>query len=302
MVGDERHFDPTMREQVQEIVVTGRRLIKHARALNRYRQNCAQYFSDLPAYYLRVTLKSLGLIDKTLPPRVPKYGCGCFERGTLVQTPHGMVPIETIKVGDLVLAVNEATGEIAPKPVTDLIRPEPKPLYKLNTLDVGGEAETFHATNDHPWKVEGKGWVETVDLKPGDRIDTGSGQDLVITSLALTDRVERTYNVTVADWHTFMVGEDQAVVHNADCFKIGSKIARQMGTRGWSKADIAAARANPALTVRTQDTRHLPGGGRMNDPATAYYSQSGGYVVINDLTGDVVLVSRRDLTGWDTPW
>ena len=40
---------------------------------------------------------------------------------------------------------------------------------------------------------------------------------MVVTSLELTDRVEETYNLTVADWHTFMVGEDQTVVHNVNC-------------------------------------------------------------------------------------
>ena len=147
-------------------------------------------------------------------------GCGCFEAGTLVATPEGLVPIETIAVGDLVLAQNEATGEIAPKPVTDLIRPEPKPLYALKLRDASGEIETFHATDDHPWKVEGKGWVETVDLKPEDRIDTASGADMVLLRAEVTDRIEHTYNLTVADWHTFLVGEDQAVVHNA-CRPVG---------------------------------------------------------------------------------
>jgi filamentous hemagglutinin len=37
---------------------------------------------------------------------------------------------------------------------------------------------------------------------------------MVVTALKLTERVEQTYNLTVADWHTFMVGEDHAVVHN----------------------------------------------------------------------------------------
>lgn len=34
-------------------------------------------------------------------------------------------------------------------------------------------------------------------------------------SLTATGRIAKTYNLSVADWHTFMVGEDQAVVHNA---------------------------------------------------------------------------------------
>ena len=133
----------------------------------------------------------------------------------MVSTPEGPRRIEDIKVGDLVLSVDEVTGEIAPHRVTDLIRPEPKPLYALRLLDASGEAETFHATDDHPWRVYGKGWVETADLEPGNRIITGSGTDMVVTSLTLTGRIEKTYNLTVANWHTFMVGEDQAVVHNA---------------------------------------------------------------------------------------
>jgi hypothetical protein len=141
--------------------------------------------------------------------------CGCLEAGTLVATPEGLQPIERIAIGQLVLAVNEVTGDVAPKRVTDLIRPDPKPLYALHVLDSGGEAERFHATDDHPWKVEGKGWTQTIDLKPGDRVDTSSGADLVVTSLELTKRTEKTYNLTVADWHTFMIGEDMAVVHNA---------------------------------------------------------------------------------------
>ena len=141
--------------------------------------------------------------------------CGCLEEGTLVATPDGLVAIEKLAVGSFVFALNERTGEISPKPVTDLIRPGPKPLYKLELLDPNGNAQIFHATDDHPWKVEGKGWIETTKLATGDRIDTGSGKDLVVKSLNLTERVELTYNLTVADWHTFLVGKSGAVVHNA---------------------------------------------------------------------------------------
>lgn len=216
---------------LQTIVVTGRRMRDYARELGQYPEYYSQYVSDLRGYYLRVAAKRVGLIDKTLgrptPPKFPEYNCGCLEAGTLVATSEGLVPIETIKVGDRVLAVNEKTGEIAPKPVTDLIRPEPKPLYRLSLTDAGGEAETFHATDDHPWKVEGTGWVETLQLKPGDRIDTGSGADMVVTLLTLTERTEQTYNLTVADWHTFMIGEDQAVVHNACKTRIPGKSGKE---------------------------------------------------------------------------
>jgi filamentous hemagglutinin len=59
---------------------------------------------------------------------------------------------------------------------------------------------------------------------------------------------------------------------------------------------------DPEATVATRDTRHLPGGGRMDDPATGYLSKRGGYVIRNDRTGDIVQVSDRTDPNWMAPW
>jgi RHS repeat-associated protein len=83
---------------------------------------------------------------------------------------------------------------------------------------------------------------------------------------------------------------------------IGTKIEGQLATRGWSRSSIDDAIANPTRTVATRDTRHLPGGARMNDSATAYYSREGGYVVRNDRTGDIVQISDRTNPNWRAPW
>lgn len=83
---------------------------------------------------------------------------------------------------------------------------------------------------------------------------------------------------------------------------IGSHVAPQLGKRGWTERLIDSTIARPARTVATRDTRHIRGGGRMDDPATAYYSQRGGYVVRNDRTGDIVQVSDRTDPNWIAPW
>ncbi len=88
----------------------------------------------------------------------------------------------------------------------------------------------------------------------------------------------------------------------ADDIWIGSKIQRQMGKRGWTDSEVEDTITNPARTVPTRDTRHLPGGGRMDDPATAYMRSDGSYVVRNDKTGDVVQVSNRNDPNWKSPW
>jgi hypothetical protein len=84
--------------------------------------------------------------------------------------------------------------------------------------------------------------------------------------------------------------------------KFGVKIEGQLATRGWTKELVQSRIDRPARTALTTDTRRLPGGVRMNDPATVYYSQRGGYVVRNNRTGDIVQVSKRTDPSWKAPW
>ncbi len=81
-----------------------------------------------------------------------------------------------------------------------------------------------------------------------------------------------------------------------------SKVEGQLGKRGWTKADVDDALQNPSRTVETRDIRYVPdGGGRLDEPATGYYSQRGGYVVRNDRTGEIIQVSNRNKPGWKGP-
>ena len=83
---------------------------------------------------------------------------------------------------------------------------------------------------------------------------------------------------------------------------IGIKIRQQMATRGWTMASIEQTIRHPTRTVRTMDTRHVPGDSRMNDPATAYINLDGSYVVRNDSTGDIVQISHRHDPNWHSPF
>lgn len=160
-----------------------------------------------------------------------RLGCGCFTEGTLVATPQGLRAIEDIAVGDQVLAWNPDTGETSTQTVTALIRPEPQATYALVLLDGGGEREVFTSSADHPWFVVGKGWVETVNLASGDRIVSAEGADLVVQSLTPTERTERTFNLEVSGPHTFLVGEDGAVVHNACLTHLHHLLPKQFAAR-----------------------------------------------------------------------
>ncbi len=84
--------------------------------------------------------------------------------------------------------------------------------------------------------------------------------------------------------------------------QLGTKIEGQLGKRGWTRESVQDLINNPSRTVATRDTRYLPGGGRNDAPATGYISRTGGYVVRNDETGDIVQVSNLNDPNWKSPW
>lgn len=83
---------------------------------------------------------------------------------------------------------------------------------------------------------------------------------------------------------------------------IGAKIEKQMAGRGWNRAAVDKLISSPHSTRAVRDTRHLPGGGQLDDPATAYVNRQGHYVIRNERTGDIVQMSNRHDLDWVAPW
>jgi hypothetical protein len=81
------------------------------------------------------------------------------------------------------------------------------------------------------------------------------------------------------------------------------KIQNQMKGKGWTQSDINDVLNNPAQIAKTQDTRNNPLiNGRNNQPATVYYRSDGHYVVKNDITGEIIQVSKRSDSKWIDPF
>jgi hypothetical protein len=139
-----------------------------------------------------------------------------------VATGKGLRPIEDIRVGDLVLARNEKTGETGLKPVTELVRRHDREIWKLSlSVDADGDGkatvETFETTDDHPWRTASGTWAQTMELKPGFRIQRARGPPVTVVSVVRTGVMQGTYNFEVADWHTYFVGDAGVWVHNSGC-------------------------------------------------------------------------------------
>ncbi|ANP44469.1 polymorphic toxin-type HINT domain-containing protein [Candidatus Viadribacter manganicus] len=143
----------------------------------------------------------------------------CFVAGTLVETSDGLRPIEEIEVGDLVLSRNETTGETAYKPVTELVRRHERQVWRLTfaVMAAGGVSSeaTFGTTDDHPWRTADGRWVRTDELQVGMEILRANGAPARVAAVVRTGEVTSTYNLEVAEWHTYFVGEARVWVHNA---------------------------------------------------------------------------------------
>jgi hypothetical protein len=137
----------------------------------------------------------------------------CFAAGTLVATGIGPVPIERVRPGDLVLSWDERTGEQAYKPVQRVFVTLGRPVLAMTIRGPDGESD-LEVTPDHPFWVDGRGWVAAKDLRCGDRLV--SRDSTVLEAVAVRPRPRETvYNLEVADFHTYFAGVIAARVHNA---------------------------------------------------------------------------------------
>jgi hypothetical protein len=131
----------------------------------------------------------------------------CFAQGTPVWTPTGLVPIEALQIGDLVLSQNVETGELTWKPVLQVTQRPPSPMRELR---IGADA--LFTTRGHPFWVNGPGWRMAKQLQPGDGVHTVDGPQTVAEN---SERVDLpAYNLVVADFSTYFVGNAGILVHD----------------------------------------------------------------------------------------
>ena len=89
-------------------------------------------------------------------------------------------------------------------------------MTTLVHLTVNGEE--IVTTVDHPFYVQGRGFVEAGKLLVGDKLLDVNGNVLLVENfdVELTDDSVKVYNFEVEDFHTYLVGGFRILVHNAD--------------------------------------------------------------------------------------
>jgi len=141
----------------------------------------------------------------------------CFTAGTLVSTPSGLKAIETLKVGDLVISRSDTTGQTAAKPIIKITPAHKRRIWAV-TVSYKDKAdhrkkEQYETTDDHPWRTIDGHWIASASLKHGQVLARERGT-AVVEEVIDTGKVDLTYNLEIADFHTYFVGVSGTWVHN----------------------------------------------------------------------------------------
>ena len=99
----------------------------------------------------------------------------CFIAGTMVLTTAGLVAIERLKAGDVVISTNPDTLETASKTVLETYV---RKVDKLVHLTINGEE--IVTTDNHPFYVQGRGFINAGSLLVGDKLISVNGEDLFV--------------------------------------------------------------------------------------------------------------------------
>lgn len=142
--------------------------------------------------------------------RTLRMGCdcgggGCFLAGTPITMADGsMKAIESIEVGDVVLAFDEASGEMKPDKVSAVHEPVEWAHYLLVN-------DKLELTPPHPVLSKGE-WVEIGKLSVGDMMTSVDGSDVRIDSIEVVKEPVTVYNFATNPYETYVA--DGIIVHN----------------------------------------------------------------------------------------
>lgn len=131
----------------------------------------------------------------------------CFAAGTPVWTTDGPRPVEQIQVGDMVLSQDPDSGELCYKPV---LRATERSAIELLTVQVGDQS--FDCTGGHLFWSVGEGWSKARELTPDTALHSVRG--IVRVEAVQPGPTKPTFNLVVADFNTYFVGQQKILVHD----------------------------------------------------------------------------------------
>ena len=219
-------------------------------------------------------------------------GCS-FDEATLVQTEHGFFPIQSIKVGDRVLAKNIATGVESYEPVTAVFANWHPSTLTLR-ISNGREEDSIITSNEHPFYVVNRGFVRAASLRIGDRIELSENRSAILIEKAWGGR-RLEFNLAVANDHTFFVEKFKALVHNSCFSKLFGQLLGESVAKGHAfEKHVLVQGEFAGLGIRTRAQFAAFIEAIVQNPGTEVrYARDGTMYFLDDSTRTIVIAGER---------
>jgi predicted lipid-binding transport protein (Tim44 family) len=135
-------------------------------------------------------------------------GGGCFPAGTMIRTPSGQAPVESLSIHDKVRAV-DAEGHIINSSVEKLF------TTLTHVLLVKTNRGALRTTIDHPVGLPDGTFLEAGSLRSGNDVlvwDKGALIPATVLGTSISEGKELVYNLSVGQPHNFLAAD--FLVHN----------------------------------------------------------------------------------------
>lgn len=192
-------------------------------------------------------LRGTGTRENVVSPRMQENmdilrntnpgGAMCFVAGTLVLTVAGLVPIERVHAGDVVVAYQHRAAQVAAveaplnvaaslrgagtvaRPVVRTFHRYTDRLVSLTLATAGGPPWTLRGTVNHPFYVPAADrYVEMGTLEAGAHLRGAGGEDVAVLATETRRGSFDVYNFEVTEAHNYHVtarrGAPAVLVHN----------------------------------------------------------------------------------------
>ena len=134
----------------------------------------------------------------------------CFESGTLVYSKNSLIPIENIKIGDVVYSYNIEKDKLELSKVVNTLNRATQGIYEITAGN-----ETINVTAEHPFYVVGKGWIKPKDLQAGYVLKSSNNKAAVkVNAIKELSKAVTVYNIEVDGNHNYFVTGCTVLVHN----------------------------------------------------------------------------------------
>lgn len=206
--------------ELQVAIAKGDKQAELRKQWNEARDAAQQAKKDSEAAFNEAVQTQLKIQHKNAQLNVdPRSRLPCFATGTHVWTPTGPRAIEELKLNDLVLAHDSASGSTVERKVLEIYRNQTMGFYHVEV-----DGSIIRATSLHRFWVESESeWIETRNLRVGMRLLSLHGTPALIAQIVHHEApFARTYNLQVEKSSTYFVGAGVLVHNDGPTYNFGN--------------------------------------------------------------------------------